>query len=266
MSKKEDALKIATDLTFKEALKFETVLPSLYEEMFKEKCKTLGIEPEDNIDMATSGALAKFKSYEDSLKHGTDKLQDGVEQAVIAVEQKDTATLNKVKDDMQKLKNELNQLKGKLYQDEMTGLYNRRWFLEKYTKDGKFKTKGIFVFVDLNKFKYINDTFGHLIGVKVLEFFGKVLIKYKERSIGIRYAGDEFMMLFENTDLEMSKKIVTAIKAMIAKKVFKVSGKEFKVSFSSGYAKFDVGSEIVKVLEVADADMYEEKERSRGAR
>ena len=106
---KEDALKIATDLTFKEALKYETVLPSLYESMFLDKCKELGIklDEEDNIDHATTGALAKLKSYEDSLKSGTDKLQNGVEQAVIAVEKKDTAALNKVKSDMQKLQEEL---------------------------------------------------------------------------------------------------------------------------------------------------------------
>ena len=118
----------------------------------------------------------------------------------------------------------------------------------------------------MNKFKYINDTFGHLVGDKVLEFFGKVINSYKEKSIGVRYAGDEFMMIFEDTNLEMAKKIIAALKAMIAKKVFRVGGKEFKMSFSSGYAKFGVNSEIVKVLEVADADMYEEKEKSRGGR
>jgi len=259
----KEKLKLASDLTFQKALKYEIVLPSLYKSIFDEMCKEVGVEVEDNADNATTGAISKVQEFQNHIEKGTTKLQNGVDEAVKAVENKDINRLKKVKQDMIQLQEELQHLKGKLYHDELTKLYNRRWLLEKYTKDGEFQNDGILVFLDLDKFKHINDNFGHIVGDKVLEFFGKVINDCEDNSkIGIRYAGDEFIIIFEYTNIEKCQRTIVNIKKTILKKIFRVGGKEFKISFSSGYALFKKGDKFATVIELADMDMYKDKEKA----
>ena len=140
--------------------------------------------------------------------------------------------------------------------DDMTGLYNRRFFdflIDKYeTQDVEV---GI-VFIDLNNFKLLNDTYGHLFGDKALKEVANI-IKTSIRNIdyAFRFGGDEFVvMLF--SDRRVLQKVAQRIKNRISK----VKIKDINVTCSVGYAHYPTdSSDLYEVVDIADKRMYKEK-------
>ena len=94
---------------------------------------------------------------------------------------------------------EIEKLKHELYHDDLTSVYNKKYFTNYIiSSDGKLQRDGTMVFIDLNKFKQINDTYGHTIGDNALEVFSSFLSSnLRENDKIIRYAGDEFVILFD---------------------------------------------------------------------
>ena len=104
--------------------------------------------------------------------------------------------------------------------DMLTGLYNRQYFYNKISslinkckKEPKPLNKNICLFyIDLDNFKYYNDTFGHTVGDSVLIWFGQILRDVStEKSYAIRYGGDEFLLLIEECNKEQVIKIANSI-------------------------------------------------------
>lgn len=104
--------------------------------------------------------------------------------------------------------------------DMLTGLYNRQYFYNKISslinkckREPKSFNKNICLFyIDLDNFKYYNDTFGHTVGDSVLIWFGQILRDIStEKSYAIRYGGDEFLLLIEDCKEEEIIKIAKTI-------------------------------------------------------
>lgn len=108
------------------------------------------------------------------------------------------------------------QLSDMAVTDLLTGLYNRQGFEKKIQEDvEKEKEKdseNVIIYIDLDNFKYYNDTFGHEIGDFVLKRFAQILEKVVD-TIGyaVRYGGDEFVLFIRNRDIEFAKKVAKNI-------------------------------------------------------
>ena len=90
-------------------------------------------------------------------------------------------------------------IKSFIYHDELTQLPNRKLLLKLCNDLIENKEKFALIFVDLNKFKYINDVFGHSAGDEVLISFSNKLKKcLKDKGIVTRYSGDEFIIIYTN--------------------------------------------------------------------
>ena len=146
--------------------------------------------------------------------------------------------------------------------DFLTGLYNRRYVYE-YIEQMQERHITIFC-IDLNKFKSINDVYGHQEGDRVLVLTAKVLQKCMPESLIARTGGDEFLIVMtgEHTEQEIEdtrKRIEREIDtAYAAEENFK------NISASVGAAHSDKGKEAFDMLVgEADALMYREKERKR---
>ena len=143
--------------------------------------------------------------------------------------------------------------------DDLSGLYNRKYMNHYLNKLQNNKTKHVYGFLmDINDFKAINDTYGHLKGDHALIQFGKILQHSIDKdSVAIRMGGDDFVIFAKlQSDAEAIK-----LKKRIENNVrqFNIHGKEpFHLSFSIGITKFN-GKNIDAFLSAMDDSMYEAK-------
>lgn len=110
--------------------------------------------------------------------------------------------------------------------DDLTGLFNDRWFnvrlSEAIVDARKSKRDLVLIFLDLDRFKYINDAYGHLAGSQVLREVGFILKRLvpSEKATVARYGGDEFVIVLPDTALEEGMALCEGIREAIAKTTF----------------------------------------------
>jgi diguanylate cyclase (GGDEF)-like protein len=181
--------------------------------------------------------------------------------------EKDKALMNYIKNELQlALKNSFirNKLTYLANFDELTGLYNRRYFRklfeESIVKIHENCLPSCFVFIDIDEFKYINDTFGHSAGDDALKLFCDILRENIDGDdIYARMSGDEFVILYFNCNEESARARMEGIREALTKKnVNKIS---IKIDFSFGITPLDSKAKVSidGILSHADRKMYENK-------
>ena len=154
--------------------------------------------------------------------------------------------------------------------DGLTGLYNRRYFFELAEKEfAKYVRYGdalSICMVDIDHFKKINDTYGHVIGDEVLRHLAKNLTEVlRDYDVVGRYGGEEFAVLFPGTSLETATKVAERIRTTIENAVVKTEEfGDIRYTLSIGVSTFtkDVKA-IIRVFEEADKGLYEAKNSGR---
>ncbi|MDY0210761.1 MAG: diguanylate cyclase [Acholeplasma sp.] len=144
------------------------------------------------------------------------------------------------KDTEQKLLNEKEVLLEKAVTDELTRALNRRGifdYLKEVVSKSKHKNTELSVLmVDIDDFKKVNDTYGHLIGDEVLKDLVKVIQDNLRESDRLgRYGGEEFLVVYPNTKLKDAKKISERIRDIVDKHVF---SNGLHVTISGGVYQF----------------------------
>ena len=155
--------------------------------------------------------------------------------------------------------------------DALTGIYNRQYFNSMFTslleKTVSEKREFTVVLFDIDKFKSINDTYGHIFGDEVIKYCGQSALKYSESNDGfaVRYGGEEFVMIFPNKNVKSVLKICKAMHEEIKKKVFYPEGSGVNINVSIGIASYPENCLKAKeILELADKAMYYSKKNGRG--
>lgn len=248
-----------TDLTIKEILNLEIVLPEIYRDIFYTKAQELGIKLSD-VDKETAliYALNKIQHVQDAAEQSTSILKENVVNARKALSTRDDMALQFIENNMTELENKIASLQQELYLDELTRLYNRRWLFEAYLKDEVFESSGLLAFIDINDFKEVNDRYGHLIGDKVLHILGKVLKKIAHTT-AVRFAGDEFLLLSHHHDEQAMEQLLHTVGQNLQKTPFKHDNTHFYLAFSFGVAPFRAKDTFKKILSQADQRMYDYK-------
>jgi diguanylate cyclase (GGDEF)-like protein len=177
----------------------------------------------------------------------------------------DTALMNYIRNELQlALKNSFiqNKLKFMANFDELTGLYNRRHFKQFFSKEllriKRYKTEGCLALIDLDDFKYINDTYGHNTGDKALKFFSDILRENIRKSdIYARMSGDEFVILFVNCSKQKAIERLECIRKTLMERKFE----NLILGFSYGISRIDpdfIGTPD-HIFGEADKEMYLDK-------
>ncbi len=150
--------------------------------------------------------------------------------------------------------------------DPMTGLYNYRYLKNYLTeligKDRNHKTVFSLVMLDMNDFKKINDSYGHLAGDEVLKWLSSKLISsLGDFSKVTRYGGDEFFIIMEKNK-EEANLIIKRFRDEIRAVQFEYNGNKINVDFSIGIKEFPTDEgEMFKLIDKVDKDLYRDKKR-----
>jgi len=153
--------------------------------------------------------------------------------------------------------------------DQLTGLSNRRNFqteLEKILVTAKQKnTKVALFYLDLDQFKIINDTHGHLEGDQLLKLISNVLKEnVREQDLLSRIGGDEFTLVIPDTNIKATKQIAQKIIHSLKQVDYSINDKPHVISFSIGISIYPEHSELQKeLLANADLAMYHAKKTGR---
>lgn len=159
------------------------------------------------------------------------------------------------------------QFYGMATQDALTGLYNRRFgetrLKEEIERAEKSGESLILIAADFDKFKHINDTYGHAAGDLALKEFSRRLQRaVRACDVPIRVGGDEFLVIFPECTLEKIPEIMSRMDSIS----FPFEGKKIPVSFSYGSAQYEPNDTSESILKRADERLYAKKAKRKAAR
>ena len=156
--------------------------------------------------------------------------------------------------------------------DALTNIYNRRYIyeraneiIEEYRRD---KIDFSVSILDIDKFKNINDSYGHQIGDNVLkEFTEKIQSKLRPYDLLGRYGGEEFIIILKNTEIETSNLIIGRILELIRETNFRFDNVDINFTFSAGISnsnEFEKDTMLIDdLVKLADERMYKAKNKGR---
>ena len=153
--------------------------------------------------------------------------------------------------------------------DPLTELFNRRFFKEELERwlvqSRRYGIYGAILFLDLDNFKYVNDSLGHHVGDKLLKFIGSFLRKrLRDTDTLARLGGDEFAIILPYVTASQAEAIAKQLMKMIECRDFTEGGQPVSVTFSTGIALFPAhGNTVEELLTNADLAMYRAKEKGR---
>ncbi len=157
----------------------------------------------------------------------------------------------------------------KAIKDPLTKLYNRYFFEEEVKneleKARRYEYPVSVILFDIDEFKKVNDTYGHLVGDEVLKKFAEILrTNTRSTDIAVRYGGEEFILLLPYTSLDEAKKVAERIRKIFKSEVFKTDRGNFSLTVSAGVVCCENGQcSLRELLENVDRAMYEAKRQGK---
>ena len=225
---------------------------------------TFGAQLTDLSEALQSNDIAKLTPHLNEALAGTVEMQSSAE----ALRHQVAASQNEIA----KLRNDLNRARGEALVDPLTGVLNRKGFelrLEALLAEPVAEGEShCLVMLDIDHFKKVNDTHGHLIGDRVIQALGEVLkiTATMPGSTCARYGGEEFAVLVPSTTPAEGFKLAELLRNRVkAMKVRNRSTNEvvLTVTVSAGIAMATAGEEASSLIARADAALYRSKQSGR---
>ena len=162
----------------------------------------------------------------------------------------------------------LEEIKKLAIRDGLTGLYNYRHFWEllvhEIMKSRRYQVPLSMLFLDLDNFKIINDTLGHLQGDMVLKSLGAYLQRgVRQADVACRYGGEEFVVLLPETGFTQALRMAERLRRQISLMAISLPGRDLHVTVSIGAAALTPQMDGEALVAAADAAMYRAKQAGR---
>ena len=172
---------------------------------------------------------------------------------------------------LQELESANQELERKNVLDELTGLHNRRFYdqkiLAEYRRSRRNLTALSLVLIDIDHFKLVNDTHGHLAGDQCLIWVAKHIQQSLKRSAdkAFRYGGEEFCLILPNTDSEGALLLAEQLRLRLCEQAFQFQDVDISLTISCGICTYnqqaDIGPE--QIFSGADKALYQAKHNGR---
>jgi diguanylate cyclase (GGDEF)-like protein len=159
-------------------------------------------------------------------------------------------------------------LRDSMVRDSLTGLYNHTTTKEHLRREVAFARRRnasiAFAMIDLDKFKTVNDTYGHPTGDRVLKNLSRVLQqRLRKTDIIGRYGGEEFAVMLPDTDGQDAVRVLDSIREDFAQVRQRTENAEFHATFSCGIADYPSYTEATIINKAADEALYQAKRQGR---
>ncbi|WP_245807592.1 sensor domain-containing diguanylate cyclase [Cognaticolwellia beringensis] len=212
---------------------------------------------------ATASALASSVAQQELLA-----LQDESQEQLESRVQERTLELNIALQELEAVNQEL---KEKNTLDELSGLYNRRYYDQKILAEFRRSRRNLtplsLILIDIDHFKKVNDSFGHLVGDKCIVEVASMIKSLLRRSsdVSCRYGGEEFCLILPETDEKGALALAEEICQSVRQQVIPNNEKAIKLTVSCGVTTYlqekDVTPEII--FECVDKALYKAKQAGR---
>jgi len=167
------------------------------------------------------------------------------------------------------MEEERNTIYEQSIRDPLTGLFTRHYMrdvvirmLELHDRD-KHSPVAL-VMLDIDHFKHINDSYGHMTGDKVLRKVGALLLSQGRRvDVPVRFGGEEFAVFIPSASPDRARAFAERLREKVAGLRFKAGGKGFTVTISAGIAAHQQGESMEALINRADTALYQAKEHGR---
>lgn len=190
---------------------------------------------------------------------------------------RDITDLKNAEKELEYVNHEFEVLNNKLKElsviDELSGLYNRRHFYDTLTKTMKifsrvrgrgYSSTFSLVIMDIDRFKHVNDTYGHLVGDLAIKHVADLIKKNTRLSDYVfRYGGDEFAVILPDTDSKGSKELAERLRKTVEASPLQFNGTFLSMTISLGASTFTDQVDSMEIVQEADMRLYESKNKGR---
>lgn len=173
--------------------------------------------------------------------------------------------LNAIQGELADRQNRITILERTATTDDLTGLTNRRGFIDAFEREMDRVNRGqvvggLLIMIDMDNFKAINDTCGHAAGDQALKLVAQTLQAHiRKMDLAARIGGDEFVLIFSNADPVMAVDRVQKLARKLNSLTLKWEGERMPIRASLGIQRYAKGDSIDKIFQDADGLMYKAK-------
>jgi diguanylate cyclase (GGDEF)-like protein len=152
--------------------------------------------------------------------------------------------------------------------DSFTGLLNHGHFMDMLAMElgqvRRYKTHGAYALIDIDNFKSINDTYGHIAGDHVIKGLSRMLQQRLRRSdiIG-RCGGEEFGIIMPDCDMGNASLILESLRLQFSDLSFRIDQHDIRVTFSAGLSQLEAHEDVDALIKATDMALYEAKNQGR---
>ncbi|MBI1423811.1 MAG: diguanylate cyclase [Gammaproteobacteria bacterium] len=197
--------------------------------------------------------------------HDAEKLRyEQAQQTITELGQK----VSELENDSGQLRTRLEETQKQAMRDVLTGIPNRQAYEERLASEiarcKRYGTPLSMVVWDVDKFKAINDNYGHAGGDRVLKVIAESLsTRVRETDFVARYGGEEFVMLLPETTVDDAMRVANKLRSDIEQTPFHFHDKRVEITISAGVAQYHQDELVTSLFERADAALYAAKEAGR---
>lgn len=228
-------------------------------EGFTDMVRTMREETKDfGRNLAASADAMRLGNSTENIVRLTTVMLDRVQSA--------EARLAEATHEADELRVKLEEARDNARRDPLTDLPNRRAFEEKFAEYSAAGAQICLAVCDVDRFKRVNDQFGHSVGDRVLKAIADALSSTCEGHMVARYGGEEFTVLFTGLDLEQANALLERAREAVAAKRYRLRESDEPlgaVTFSGGITSADFGEYLGAVFGRADKLLYAAKDAGR---
>jgi diguanylate cyclase (GGDEF)-like protein len=197
--------------------------------------------------------------------------QAGRERAVEQIPSTLAAEIERLREQLSRSEARIEALEKSAHEDALTGLLNRRGFERAFAQAiaylKRYGGSAALLYLDLDRFKPINDKYGHAVGDVVLQEVARLIMgSVRASDLAARLGGDELALVLWNLDAAQMALKMRALEALVESASFEVQGAKLEVGVSIGGVMLTESDTLASALQRADAAMYARKKERKAAR